>query len=317
MTEKTQERHQDRSRDAAAQSERDRTSKNGQISAEKRGYLAKQYGYTPEQVDVIRNQICLTATDAELEFFLATCRRVKLDPFARQIYFIKRPQRIEDSQGNSSFVDVGRPETSIDGLRASAEQTGAYEGQGVMQWCDDEGEWSDVWLKKGPPRAAKATVFRTGHREPMVNVALFSEFVPKRRNGTIPQMWEKMPANQLAKCAEAGALRRAFPRDLSGLYIDVEMEHTTASAFSAPEPTKQLAPAEKPVLDVAPTETIDADGEIALLLRTVAEAKTRTELAGVGRRITEARNGKLATDARVLAEVKPELEARWKTLPPK
>ena len=208
-----------------------------ELPKERAIYLAETYSLTTQQVTVVRNAICIGANDAELEFFLATCKRVGLDPFARQIWFIKRPQKTLDARGNEVWLDVGRPETSIDGYRTIAERTEQYEGQGDMQWCDAKGKWVDVWLDDGPPHAARATIFRKGFRQPLTNVALFREFCPKYRNGKSPEMWLKMSANQIAKCAEAGGFRRAFPRDLSGLVTDTEMEHVDVAStggYSAP-----------------------------------------------------------------------------------
>jgi hypothetical protein len=48
--------------------------------------------------------------------------------------------------------------------------------------------------------------FDTYHGE-----ARYAEFVERKRNGEIQDQWKRRPFNQLAKCAEMQALRRAFP----------------------------------------------------------------------------------------------------------
>jgi hypothetical protein len=52
-------------------------------------------------------------------------------------------------------------------------------------------------------------------------------------------MWSKMPRNQLAKCAEALAFRKAFPEATSGLYVHEELEHLDSTNES--EPTRDTA----------------------------------------------------------------------------
>ena len=48
-------------------------------------------------------------------------------------------------------------------------------------------------------------------------------------------MWKKMPYGQLGKCAEALALRKAFPKLLSGFYAPEEMDQ--AGQGGVPEKT--------------------------------------------------------------------------------
>ena len=157
-----------------------------------------------EQVDLIKRTIAVGASDDDLKLFLAQCQRTGLDPFSRQIYWIKR--------GNKGTTQV-----SIDGFRVIAERSGELDGQEV-HWCGEDGEWKDVWLSKSAPAAARVLVYRKGCQKSFPAVAKMVEY-----NAGGP-MWTKMPATMLAKCAEALALRKAFPHQLSGLYTSDEMD---------------------------------------------------------------------------------------------
>lgn len=154
------------------------------------------------------------ATSPELAMFAEQVQRTGLDPFLGQIYGIYRKQ---------DGVEQMTVQVGIDGFRLIAERTQKYQGQTEVEWCGTDGKWTDVWLADESPAAARVGVYKAGHVKPTIAVAHWREYAQKTSSGAVTKMWRQMPANQLAKCAEALALRKCFPAELSGLYTPEEM----------------------------------------------------------------------------------------------
>ena len=182
---------------------------------------------TNEQVALVKRSIAKDHSDDELALFINQCNRTGLDPFARQIYSIKR--------GGVAQVQV-----SIDGARLVAERTGRYR-PGHTYYYDANGDEKSVWLSDDAPSAARVTVFKDGHEVPGIPVRW-----KERVQGT--NAWKTMPATMLAKCAEMATLRQAFPQDLSGLYSAEEIgasedfTYPVTPAIEAPKNETFVAP---------------------------------------------------------------------------
>lgn len=197
-------------------------------------------------IDVLRVR---HATDADLNVFFHMAARTQLDPFRRQLYCIARQEWNSETR-QKEWVQTYQ--TGIDGYRVVAQRSAARMHMELkkarFEYWDAEGNVSSAWWKTEPPAMVRATV-QLGDQEPVIWDARYWEYVPlkdeyedvldkdgkpvkvngkteTRKTGKrVPQgMWATRPTAQLEKCAEAGALRRAFTEDLSNLWVDAEMQ---------------------------------------------------------------------------------------------
>jgi len=190
-----------------------------EVTVQPKNEIVEISGYSLDDVRVIKGVMEFNMSDTDLRVFLHICRHTKLDPLAKQIYAIPR--------GGKMTI-----QTSIDGFRLVADRTGCYApGRPTEYHYNDKGYLlaATSYVKK----------FAGGTWHEIGEQALLAEYM-----GHTP-FWKKMPSVMLAKVAEARALRRAFPADLSGLYTDDEMDQATNKA---PTPVIE-APVEPTISD--------------------------------------------------------------------
>jgi phage recombination protein Bet len=209
------------------------------------------FGIDPEKINLIKNTVAENASPDELKLFLYQCSRTGLDPLAKQIYFQKRFNK----RRNKFEMTII---TGIDGYRLVADRTGQYAGNDDPVFDDED-----------KPRKATVTVYKIiGQvRCPFTASARWDQYYPGDEQGF---MWRKMPHLMLGKCAEALALRKAFPAELSGLYIKEEMDQADqeAPAHDAADAHAVTTLAEKAVVTSVkgrerPSRPARADGPAA------------------------------------------------------
>jgi len=188
--------------------------------------LRKRYGVSQERFSLIRRTIAKNADEIGLEKLLYLSKELKLDALQGQIHLVGR----FDSEKNQWVWDV---QVGIDGLRSLAEDTGQYAGQDlpIFYWSSDSEPDKVVSGPVFPDGAIVQACSVTVHRRMSVTgepvsygyTAYLRDYLQRKRDGKITFMWTKVGV-MLPKCAEAGALRKGFPRQLGGLYVPEEME---------------------------------------------------------------------------------------------
>ncbi|GAB6925861.1 hypothetical protein JCM9803A_63110 [Rhodococcus erythropolis] len=211
-----------------------------------------QSTFTDVQVAALRQLGVEDAPKGDLDLFFHQAKRTGLDPFAKQIYMLGRRTKIKvwnerAKRQDEEWVMKYTIQTGIDGYRVTGHRLARLAGDDIAVegpfWRGADGGWDDVWLDPNrPPLAAKYIVVKNGVK--YSSVAMYGEYVQtysKDGQQHPNSMWAKMPANQLAKCAEAAAWKKAYPNDFSGMVLEdaaqvIEAESTSVTSERVPAP---------------------------------------------------------------------------------
>ena len=165
-------------------------------------------------------------TIEEMIFYAQTCQATGLNPARKEIYAIYR--------GGKLTIQTG-----IDGMRAVAERSGKYGGSELPKFDYDAGLTVKVGGKeKKVPNTATVTVIKVVDGLPIKTSrsAQWEDYYPG--DGVIGNMYRKFPEVMLAKCAEAQALRAAFP-NLGKVYEEAEIVEDFTPAQASDEDKEQ------------------------------------------------------------------------------
>lgn len=150
---------------------------------------------------------------------LSYCKARKLDPMKKPVHVVP----MWDKE-RKRYVDTVWP--GIGELRTTAMRTGLYAGCEAAQFGPDvtqtfrfkNDDGRDVEMNVTFPEWAQVTVYRmVGNQRvavPGPRVYWLETYASQGRDGVPNEMWRRRPRGQLEKCAEAAALRRAFPEEL-------------------------------------------------------------------------------------------------------
>ena len=158
-------------------------------------------------VDDVRNHIATSknVTDAEIKDFMDLMVYRQLNPFIKEAYLIKYGTERAQIVVSKDIFD----------LRASMNPN--YDGEEITNNYKRGMNLMDLWVR--------TKIFHKGCSHPVADVTVYySEYVGKKKDGTINRMWLTKPVTMTTKVSKAQGKREANPKDLSGMYLSGEFD---------------------------------------------------------------------------------------------
>lgn len=171
--------------------------------------------------NTLQNTIFPNAHPSSILMAIDYCRARKLDILKKPVHIVPMPYKDGNDWKSRDVVMPG-----INEVRTTAMRTGQYAGA-------DKPEWGPTveYLGRSVPESCTYTVYRFmhGQKVPWPATVYFEEACGtttdyKTKVKKLNAMWERRPRGQLEKCAEAAALRKAFPEEVGNEYVPEEMQ---------------------------------------------------------------------------------------------
>jgi len=176
--------------------------------------------WSKEQIELIKRTVAKGASDDELKLFLHLASRYDLDPFTRQIWFIKYGDDAHIFTGRDGFLHIAHRSGAFNGMQTSLrEEPVPFE---IKFFNKRDKRWEA--LKRPSQFVAVCTVYRKDMEQPFKCEVWESEY------STGQGLWPTKRRVMIQKVAEASTLRRAF--DISGLYLPEEVSENEVEVVS-------------------------------------------------------------------------------------
>lgn len=198
-------------------------------------------------IQVLQSSLYPGAAIGSVQMILNYCTAAGLDPMQKPVHIVP----IWDAKAKQ-MRDVVMPGIGL--YRTQAARSGQYAGVTEPEFGEDVTETLEG-VKVTYPKSCKVTVRRLLPNGVVVDFTakeLWKEnYATAKRDSEAPNsMWKRRPYAQLAKCAEAQALRKAFPEFGSAATAD-EMEGKEINMGSAELVTERKQEA-RPVIEPYP-----------------------------------------------------------------
>lgn len=182
---------------------------------------------------VLQETLYPGSTDSEVEMILGYCKARRIDPILKPVHLVPMSVKTDKKGADGKWV-YERKNVIMPGIglyRIDASRSGQYAGVSEPEFGEEVTEvfGDKVKTKVTYPKWCKITVKKLLENGQIVEFTAkeyWKENYASKSNfdNTPNAMWEKRAYGQLAKCAEAQALRKGFPDIVGSEYTKEEME---------------------------------------------------------------------------------------------